>query len=194
MVDHARALALIGPFEGRIPWMYLDRKGLVTAGIGNMLPSAQAAIALIWHLRGSGEEATPVEIADDFRRISDAVANLEAHRYKALTRCELADGEITRLFGRRVDEFCKQLEREFPLFPEWPDQAQLATLDMVYSMGIGKLCEKFPHFCAALRSMEWLTAAAHCHRQDGQPARNNAVRDLYLAAARAGAIPQEEVT
>jgi GH24 family phage-related lysozyme (muramidase) len=34
------------PMEGVVSWMYLDIKGFVTVGVGNLLPDADSAAAL----------------------------------------------------------------------------------------------------------------------------------------------------
>lgn len=186
MVDHAAALALIGPFEGRIPWMYLDTTSHVTCGVGNMLPNVDAAQALIWHVRGSGEEASSIDIEDDYRRVSGAVPGMAAAAYKALTRCELASHEIERLFGRRVDEFALQLEKIFHGFPTFPQPAQLAMLDMAFNLGAAALPRKFPMLTKAINAENWPAAAFHCLRPQSRDSRNAAVRALFEAAANEG--------
>ena len=44
MIDKAKAEALIEPFEGTVPHMYLDSNGYVTVGIGNLLATPQTAM------------------------------------------------------------------------------------------------------------------------------------------------------
>lgn len=36
------------PLEGRVPYMYLDVKGLVTTGLGNLIDSTADAEQLAW--------------------------------------------------------------------------------------------------------------------------------------------------
>ncbi len=193
-MDYAKALAIIGPFEGRIPWMYLDVNGYVTAGVGNLLATPQVAIALIWRRRDEGGEADEVEIGDEWMRVHGAVKGRAAGAYKPLTRLELADHEIGRLFNRRVDEFCTQLEHHFPLWPEWPEEAQLATLDMAFNLGAGALPKEWPKLSQALRAMDWRQAAVDCHRPQSHEARNVAVKALFAKAAQEqGAVPTKEL-
>jgi GH24 family phage-related lysozyme (muramidase) len=184
-VDHAAALALLGPFEGRIPHMYLDTEGYVTVGIGNMLPNAAAAVALRWEWRDDpeGEDPSAVAIAADFSRVSGAVPGLRADAYRPLTRLVMPDPEIEVLFRRRVDEFVRRLERHYPLFGEWPEPAQFAVLDMAFNLGAGALPRKWPMLSRALRAMDWREAAKHSHRPGSRDERNAKIAELFLAAA-----------
>ncbi len=56
---------LIKNGEGCISHMYLDTVGKVTVGVGNMLPTADAATALPFIRTGSGNNATENEIRAD---------------------------------------------------------------------------------------------------------------------------------
>lgn len=191
-MDYDRALALIGPFEGRVSHMYLDVNGYVTAGIGALLATPQTAIALIWHRRDGSGEGTEEEISNEWFAVRGCSAGRPADTYRAVTRLDLADHEIDRLFRRRVDEFCAQLASHFPLWPEWPESAQLATLDMAYNLGVGALTSRWPRLCQALRSMDWRMASLDCHRPQSRDARNVAIRELY-EASEPGARPTVEI-
>jgi GH24 family phage-related lysozyme (muramidase) len=184
MIDHDEAHALIAPFEGTVPFMYLDTHGYVTVGVGNLLATPQTAIALNWQFRGRTDaEPNEVEIADEWARVHSAVPGLMTAAYKHLTTMELVDYEIRRLFNRRIDEFETSLQHLFPAFAVWPEPAQLAALDVVFNVGIGNLQRDFPHLCAALLEQDWREAAEHSHRRESRDARNEAVRKLFEEAA-----------
>lgn len=184
MIDHEKALALIGPFEGSVSHMYLDTNGYVTVGIGNLLATPQTAIALNWIWRDQrGGEPNEMEIADEWTRVHTAVRGFAAESYRRLTTMELIDYEIRRLFAKRVDEFETSLQHLFPSFAAWPEPAQLAVLDIAFNVGVGNLMRHFPHLCAALLEQDWRGAAEHSHRAQSRDARNVAVRELFLAAA-----------
>jgi GH24 family phage-related lysozyme (muramidase) len=68
-IDYAHAMVLLVPSEGYVEHMYLDTKGLVTVGIGNMLPSVAAAQALPFVNRSTGNRATADEIAADYASV-----------------------------------------------------------------------------------------------------------------------------
>jgi GH24 family phage-related lysozyme (muramidase) len=194
VIDKAKALALIEPFEGTVPWMYLDVNGYVTVGIGNLLASPHVATTLVWDRRGGGVEPDEVEVVDEWERVHRAVRGLPAIQYKRLTTMELHPSEIARLFGRRVDEFETSLQHLFPGFAGWPEPAQLATLDMAFNLGAGALPRDWPNLTAALRAQDWRAAAAQSHRPQSRPARNAAVLELFVDAGRAGAVPTSEIT
>ena len=46
------------PLEGLTSWMYLDIKGFVTTGMGNLIDPVPAALALTWH-DADGMRASP---------------------------------------------------------------------------------------------------------------------------------------
>lgn len=183
MIDHKRAQDLIEPFEGRIPHMYLDSEGYVTTGVGNLLATAQAAIALVWNWRDQEGEPGEVEISDEWQRVHRAVAGMDAHVYRRLTTMDLVDSEITRLFNRRVDEFETSLQHAFPAFAAWPEPAQLAVLDMAFNLGAAALANRWPKLKACLLRQDWINAAANCHRPQSREARNLVVRNLFFEAA-----------
>lgn len=184
MIDHKKAQDLIEPFEGRIPHMYLDVNGYVTVGVGNLLPTAQTAIALVWNWRGDQEgEPGEVEVSYEWERVHRAVAGMDAHAYKRLTTMDLVESEIGRLFNRRVDEFETSLQHTFPAFAAWPEPAQLATLDMAFNLGAGALATRWPKLKAALLKQDWIVAAAESHRPQSREARNLVVRNLFFEAA-----------
>jgi GH24 family phage-related lysozyme (muramidase) len=53
-----RRLALIKAGEGNISHMYLDSKGLVTVGVGQMIPEADEATKLSFVERGTAARAS----------------------------------------------------------------------------------------------------------------------------------------
>lgn len=185
-MDYAAALNLISPSEGNFPHMYLDTVGLVTVGIGNMLPLMQSAQALPFVRRASQERASAGDIATDYRSVSAAEKGRRASAYRALTQLDLPADEISALFNRRVDEFVVQLERIYPGYTSFPDGAQLGILDMVFNLGAGALAHKWPKFSAAVRAGDWSAASIASHRPKSHDARNKAVLDLFLSAARSG--------
>src|SRR4029453_7562541 len=55
-------LAFSRPLEGRVPWMYLDIKGLVTTGVGNLIDPVGLASKLPFVHKGDGSPASEVDI------------------------------------------------------------------------------------------------------------------------------------
>src|SRR5262245_30400971 len=61
----------LGQFEGPVREMYIDNRGLVTTGTGNLLQSAREANTYQWE-RIAGGAASPPEVAAEFERVRSA--------------------------------------------------------------------------------------------------------------------------
>src|SRR5690242_21318627 len=51
------------PFEGSVPYMYLDIKGLVTVGVGNLIDPVELATALPFRFKDKPGIGTPGALA-----------------------------------------------------------------------------------------------------------------------------------
>ena len=182
-MDYERARNFIGPFEGSVSHMYLDTEGLVTVGIGNMLPTADAACALAFVHRDSQAPASRADIAADFDRVRAQPKAMRASAYLASTALDLPPAEIDRLFRRRVDEFLLQLNGLYPQFETYPASAQLAMLDMAFNLGAPALKKRWPKLNDAIDRGDWPAAATECTRPGAQPSRNAGTIALFQAAA-----------
>lgn len=206
MIDHEKAYALIEPFEGTVPWMYLDTEGYVTCGIGNLLATPQVALPLPWiwrrdktSLNQGRAEPDEVDISDEWARVHGAVKGMAAGAYRPLTTMVLPQSEIMRLFGKRVDEFETSLQKQLPEFSAWPEPAQLAVLDMAFNLGVGAFTpghrKCWPKLTAALQRQDWPAAIVHCHRPQSRVARNERTKELFREAwAQAGVVPERPIT
>jgi hypothetical protein len=151
------------PFEGRVPWMYLDSAAHpnVTCGVGYLLSNADAACSLPFvHLDGE-TPATIDEIRADFHRVISLPGGLRASAYKGPLRLSQADIDAEGF--RRLRGFLKGLPGVFPGFEGFPDGVQQALLDLAWNVGLGGLA-KWSHLCAACNSVppNWEMAAANC--------------------------------
>jgi hypothetical protein len=82
--------------------MYLDTKGLVTVGIGKMLPYVTAAKALGFVRRSDGVPATAPEIETDFTEVSKQSKGKIALLYKPSTKLDLPDDKIFALLKKSL--------------------------------------------------------------------------------------------
>ncbi|HEX4322142.1 MAG TPA: hypothetical protein VHZ52_14615 [Acidobacteriaceae bacterium] len=172
MLDTTTYLPLLAGFEGSIPFMYLDTAGNVTVGVGNLLADAAAAQALAFVVRPDlaadpslpPAAATPDDIATDFASVTAQPKAFAAPHYKQFTKLDLPADAITSLLASRVQIFTRQLLIVFPNFNSYPAEACAAIFDMAFNLGIGKMMSAFPTFTRAVRSADWATAAAQCHR------------------------------
>ncbi|HXU19659.1 MAG TPA: hypothetical protein VN788_03640 [Verrucomicrobiae bacterium] len=184
------------PFEGSIPYMYLDVKGLVTVGVGNLIDPVALATALAFTFKNKpgiatpGAAATPDQIAAEWQKLkSNTSLAQRGHLACApITDLELADGPLNDLILKRLTQNESFLKRQAPFaqFDTWPADAQLGLLSMAWAMGPAAPLN-FHHFCAACQNLDFKTAAAQCEMSTaGNPGvipRNNANQKLFQNAA-----------
>jgi GH24 family phage-related lysozyme (muramidase) len=169
-------------WEGDIGHMYLDTKGYVTVGIGNMIPSAEAAKKLPFIDTKTGKPATPEQIEAAFAKVDGMPEGMNASKYASATTLRLDKAAIRELATDRLrNEFLPSLRRLFPKFDSYPAAAQKALVDMVYNMGAGKLA-KFVNLRAACEAGDWTRAATESHRAGARDARNEWTHQMFLDA------------
>jgi hypothetical protein len=178
------------PLEGTVEWMYLDIKGLVTVGVGNLLPSEGAAAALPFFHDGSPE--SPATDAERRQGWNDVHARQELARvgHRAFrTVCDLRlsiDG-IRELVNSKLSSNENILAATFPQFSDWPADAQLALLSMAWALGPA-FPASWPKFATACRALDFAGASIECRMQEaGNPGvipRNNADQLLLQNASK----------
>lgn len=181
------SLAHLEIFEGTVPWMYLDTRGFVTVGVGELLANSAKAETLAF-LDPEGEPCTQDAIVDEFNRVSDLVPAKVAAFYRLPSSPVLPHAAIDELLMNHLDFFDGQLAGRFANYASFPDPAKLGLLDMIYNLGQVGLFQHFPHFMAAVDKQDWLGAAANCHRVGPSQPRNDWTRQQFLDAA-AAAVP-----
>lgn len=172
-------------WEGLTRHMYLDTRGHVTVGIGNLLPSAEAAAGLPFIDARTGRAATRDEIAAAFAYVEEKPEGMRASRYAGATTLRLPEATVRELAVERLDrEFLPALRRQFAGFDEYPASAQRALVDMIYNLGPRGL-SRFENLRAACEAGDWARAAEECGRSSSRAERNEWTRSLFLEAARA---------
>jgi len=179
------------PFEGVVHWMYLDVRGLVTIGVGNLIDPIEAALALPFHsLAAPGAVATEAQISAEWHRIKSD-PTLATRGYKAcesMTQLRLDDAAVDALIASRLagNEASLKKKLAFAHFDTWPADAQLGLLSMAWALGAGGP-STFPHFSAACQTLDFATAAEECTINEqgnaGVAPRNRANRILFRNAA-----------
>ena len=193
-----RALLLTGPFEGSVPFMYLDAARRVKVGIGRQLPTAAAAQLVRFVRRGTRSPANALEIRDAFLKVSTAIAGAPPASYRKLTDLDLAPGEAKRLLDtelRAAEDDCRELFRGWSRFPL---PVQLALLDMTFNPGETRgqssaadrragrrqhALIPFDELRTSVAKANWVAASRECHRTGIPKARDLWTRDQLLAAA-----------
>lgn len=185
------ARAIFAPFtarlEGRVYTMYLDVKGLVTIGYGCLIDPVHLATSLPFVHAADGSPATPVEIVAEWHILKARQDLSKLHwKYAAkLLRLRLTAEGACQLLDDRIRLFERQLTKVLPQYPDWPANAQLATMSMAWAMGAGFVA-KFPSWAKAAKAQNWEECAKQClMRTAGNPGlipRNRANQALFRAA------------
>ena len=170
--------------EGVVSHMYLDIVGLVTIGVGFMLPNPAAAQALKLVRRGTGKAATKEEKAAEWETVHQQRKAMRASTYKKFTQLDMPDDEIDKQLGVLIDGFARNLRNRFAKFDRFPDPAQIGLLDMIYSLGPKGLFVGFPKFCAAVDAQDWKACARESRRRNVSDNRNADLKQLFLDAAK----------
>jgi hypothetical protein len=186
--------------EGQIPYMYLDVKGLVTTGIGNLIDPIDSALDLPFKYLPkagpalSGKPASKDDITREWHMIKQhkelAAAGARSHKKKDGTiihgadtyaTMALDDAGISALFDKSLDKMNAALAAAFHDFERWPADAQLGLLSMAWAQGPN--FHKWPHFRDACLQQDFASAAEQSHISNANADRNNANLQLFLNAS-----------
>lgn len=182
------------PFEGRVKYMYLDIKGLVTVGVGNLVDPVGAATSLPFTFKNkpgaakAGQAASSTEIAAEWKKLKDDQSLAKkGHRHcEPITDLELTDAAIDALIERRLTQNETFLKKHFKDFDTWPADAQMGVLSMAWAAGPG-FYNTFKNFSAACLALDFDKAATECRLSEtGNPGvipRNRADKLLFENAA-----------
>lgn len=184
------------PIELVVSYMYLDVKGLVTIGVGNLIDPISAALILPFRHKvragasTSGKPASTAEIEAEWKLIKSKT-DLARKGYRAcgpLTDLELDNASIDILIAKRLQQnetFLKH-QRAFRDFDQWPADAQLGLLSMAWAMGPG-FSTSWPRFSYACETKNFDVAADNCNisvvGNPGVIPRNHANARLFKNAA-----------
>ena len=193
------------PIEGRVDYMYLDIKGLVTIGVGNLIDVetgfADKVLAEVKTLpfvykpgplvQNAGQPASPADIEAEWKKVKGEKvgAKLGATAFSAITKLELKEEAIIALALKKADVMEKELKHHpaFRDFDIWPADAQLGLLSMTWALGTTKLKNGWPSFNAACKKQDFDMAVNHCEiSAEGNPVlalRNAENKTLFNNAA-----------
>ncbi len=186
------------PKEGRMDFMYLDVKGYVTCGVGNLLEHVgedsplPVVYTLPWRRRSDNQAATRAEIEAEWFNVNRRTDLAEAgpSRRRAITTLYLTDAAIDAHVYQKLEANDAVLKRQFPAMATWPWQAQLALHSMSWARGENGYERAYPRLTAALRTKDFRLAALECRiageeTNRGLKLRNESNKQLFLDAAAA---------
>jgi len=156
-------LAFSQPLEGRVHWMYLDIKGLVTTGVGNLIDPVASALKLPFVHKGDESLASEAEIGAEWQALkgNQALAQKGHRACEAITELRLTDAAIDQLVLAKFVGNDRVLRHAFSNWNEWPADAQLGAHSMAWA-GAG-FPIKWPKFRAAAEARNWKAMAAESH-------------------------------
>lgn len=145
------------PLEGHVLWMYVDTKGYVTTGDGNLIDSPAAAARLPWK-RPDGSLASYAEVERDWNAIKRS--GLEATgggsaQQAAVTTLRLTHDDVRALVSRKIAENEDVLRKRWPGYDGAPAEAQLALNLWAWAVGPSA---KYPALFTALSNEAYSTA------------------------------------
>jgi GH24 family phage-related lysozyme (muramidase) len=178
------AITQISGFEGRVHWMYLDTRGNVTAGVGQMLPNAKSATKFPFR-RPTAELANPGDILKEFALVKSMKPGLVAGAYRRAESLLLDDPSINAMLHGSLSASAGELAGLFPMFYTYPDAAKVALLDMHFNLGTTKLGHEYTGLCKAVNLQRWPIVSQQCHRMGISAARNDWTAAQFMLCVRA---------
>lgn len=187
-------------FEGRTPFMYLDVKGLVTTGVGDLVDPVSEAVKLPWQV--DGRDATPSEIADAWTKVKGSTSLEQAGggKFASLTTLRLTEDAIDALMRQKMGEIEAVFRQRFVGWDQRCADAQLGAMSMAWADGAYGVAQRFPKFDQAFilghfAMYDEITGklvpgccASECHldttNNHGLVPRNAANQSLFEAAQR----------
>ena len=177
-------------YEGRVNHFYLDSVGKVTVGVGHLIATRSAVAGFDMRVGSGGTVATLTEKHDEYDRVAAQPSGYRAAHYRAVTRLEMSDAEISRLrdhhffFNDTATTEIYTRRNGYPDdFDDLPELVQMALFDLVFNLGATRLRSVFLNLDRAIRAGDWQRAATEAHRPQVSAARNLYVRQLFLSAS-----------
>lgn len=174
-------------YEGNVPHMYLDSLGHVTIGVGHLVRNLRNALKLNLVVAGgerAGAIATKEQLTADYENVKKQPPGQLAYKYKKYTKLIMKVVEVNRLTNKHIKSFYSELKRLFPEFDDYPTEARLALLDIIFNLGMTKLRKEWPKLNKAVKIKDWTEAAAESNRPELGDLRNSYVRELFEATAK----------
>lgn len=200
-------IAFNEPIEHRVKYMYLDIKGFVTIGVGNLIDVEKASdtkrlktiidelatLPFVYkdELTNAGKPASKANIEAEWKKVKKETARAsQGHTaFTNITNLRLSNDTIDKLVMTRLTAMEKELKTEpaYRDFEPWPADAQLGLLSMAWALGASKLKVGWPNFRAACQKQDFDSAAKQSHILDvnnpGVTKRNTRNQRLFKNAA-----------
>ena len=171
-----------------VPYMYLDKKGYVTVGIGTLLEDAQEAKLLPFVERGTNKPAHDNHVVNAFNKVKNSgLAGSLYTVFEPLTSIEISEADAAAKAWKDARVFIEELKKQdfFREFDTFPVTAKMSLLDMIYTLGLTNLLAIYKKFNPAVRRRDWRIAANESDRgSDVSATRSQIVRQWFEQAAK----------
>src|SRR4030095_11530526 len=123
-------------YEGKVNYMYLDVKGLVTVGIGHLIDPVNMAHKYEFRTKGGGGPVSIGEITTEWQTVKSRTDLIPkgAGAFGPITRLELSDNGIKTMVtssANAIETYIKtngSAQKFYSNFAKWPADAQLAFM------------------------------------------------------------------
>lgn len=172
--------------------MYLDKRRLVSTGVGNLIDPIASAVCLPW-LRPDLSPASAREIVDAWNAVKyNQTLNplMGGYQYRKLTTLRLSENAIIDLCSKRLVLMASIIQEAHPNFRGLCADAQLAIMSISWAVGAAGVSHKWPKFWAGVDAGDFVAAAqeSRIHEDERNPGtivrRNLANKLLLVNAAR----------
>ncbi len=193
------------PIEARVEYMYLDIKGLVTLGVGNLIDVEKAGdkkglekvmkevvTQPFVYKKGAnaGKSASKADIEAEWKKVKGEKARAKsgAFAFAGITDLKLKNEAIDALVLKKLNEMETELKMDpaFQGFEQWPADAQLGLLSMAWALGTPKLKAQWLRFKAVCKKQDFDAVLKHCEistvGNPGVAKRNTENRHLFRNA------------
>jgi hypothetical protein len=176
-------------YEGEVREMYIDNRGLVTTGVGNLLSDPAAACQYQWEPIGGGGPVEPSDVRAEFNRVasSDTKAKIPdwatmgggnfiaAAKKLGIVTLQLTTDSYRRIFTEKLAGLESTMKGTpgFEDYETYPADAQMGVLSVIWANGAGgfvgprkedrRLHKTWPNFTAACKRRAWLEIADRKH-------------------------------
>ncbi len=182
-------------YEGKVNFMYLDVKGLVTVGVGHLIDPVHMALKLEFGPKGGGGPVSAAEVTAEWQKIKARkdIVNKGGEAFGAITSLVLTDKGIKKMVlddANAIENYIKtngSAQKFYADFNNWPADAQLGFMGVAWGgIPIPQFgWHKFPEAC---RVADWDTAAIESKISSAIAAgRNEAHKLMFMNAAAAKA-------
>lgn len=137
-------------YEGVVPEMYVDVKGLVTFGIGNLGDPLVLAYGANWTRRSDGQSASKTDVATEWAAVK--TGKLAWYKGRPPRPLYLTPAEITRIVTAKLLVNEGYLARRWPNWAVLPADFQLGAHSCAWAAGAGW---RAPAFDAAVATLDF---------------------------------------